>query len=484
MGTHKYGYVLIDSSAASPHYCVRHPSNSCWVIAFLVKMASLSVFKLLVVALLLSTLLSVDCSARLNSKRQKRVPIKPSSKGNNKFSNVNLPTDTSTVGFDTVASLNQTVLTCLVAQASVATFQAVNGLDIVAAVNATAAAARSAGFTTVDALLSPCPLCSVNATAQASRFAQYVTKSKLSVDNYWVSVTNQKWSNDTSTNTAFLQSYLTSILSLPKSGSVGILTSSPIWSRVTGGSTSFTNISGSTIMLWYATVDNQPNYTLLLQPSHPLRLRPSHPHLQQPSHPHLQQPSHPHLQQPNHQLRQLQNHQLRPQPSPLLLLARHRLLIFQVRHRRVTAQDRHRRVTAQDRHRRVTAQDHHLQVPPRLDPHRLRDRRIHIHTVELIPTVTVIHTLTVAPIPTVTATLLNLTATVDKLTAIQLIPDRILLLTLANILTLVHTLEPIHPVARTRQLDLIPQVILAVDHTLRVVPTLVVSVVLDRVRKR
>merc|ERR1711988_210727 len=183
---HKYGYVLIDSSAASPHYCVRHPSNSCWVIAFLVKMASLSVFKLLVVALLLSTLLSVDCSARLNSKRQKRVPIKPSSKGNNKFSNVNLPTDTSTVGFDTVASLNQTVLTCLVAQASVATFQAVNGLDIVAAVNATAAAARSAGFTTVDALLSPCPLCSVNATAQASRFAQYVTKSKLSVDNYWV----------------------------------------------------------------------------------------------------------------------------------------------------------------------------------------------------------------------------------------------------------------------------------------------------------
>ena len=131
---------------------------------------------------------------------------------------------------------------------------------------------------------------------------------------------------------------------------------------------------------------------------------------------------------------------------------------------------------------------------------------------ELIPTVTVIHTLTVAPIPTVTATLLNLTATVDKLTAIQLIPvsvkpslsnhswnfivfkfvrwsvhrlqDRILLLTLANILTLVHTLEPIHPVARTRQLDLIPQVILAVDHTLRVVPTLVVSAVLDRVRKR
>merc|ERR1712054_117337 len=260
MGTHKYGYVLIDSSAASPHYCVRHPSNSCWVIAFLVKMASLSVFKLLVVALLLSTLLSVDCSARLNSRCQKRVPIKPSSKGNNKFSNVNLPTDTSTVGFDTVASLNQTVLTCLVAQASVATFQAVNGLDIVAAVNATAAAARSAGFTTVDALLSPCPLCSVNAPAQASRFAQYVTKSKLSVDNYWVSVTNQKWSNDTSTNTAFLQIYLTSILSLPKSGSVGILTSSPIWSRVTGGSTSFTNISGSTIMLWYATVDNQPNY--------------------------------------------------------------------------------------------------------------------------------------------------------------------------------------------------------------------------------
>ena len=61
-------------------------------------------------------------------------------------------------------------------------------------------------------------------------------------------------------------------------------------------------------------------------------------------------------------------------------------------------------------------------TPPRLDPHRLRDRRIHIHTVELIPTVTVIHTLTVAPIPTVTATLLNLTATVDKLTAIQLIP--------------------------------------------------------------
>merc|ERR1712054_330924 len=153
------------------------------------------------------------------------------------------------VDVTSVEQLNSTSLSCLVQTNQVVgiAIQGVNG--IVVDTNL-----ASAGFTTVDVMMLPCPLCTINATAQAQKFLGYLQSNSVKFSTVWIRVTTyQKWDSDTSTNLAFIQGLVEPFQAA--SVSVGIFSSASIWNSVTGNSTAL-----SSLPLWYAVLDNNPSF--------------------------------------------------------------------------------------------------------------------------------------------------------------------------------------------------------------------------------
>jgi len=162
----------------------------------------------------------------------------------------------SGVGVDVSVPVTSSDFTCMKQQgvdyAIVRAWHSTGSFDTNAP--ATLAAAHSAGITSVDIYMFPCPTCG-NAANQVQTMISTLKSDGSQYNKLWFDIEGpQYWSTDTSTNVAFMTDLIKTATSLGVD--FGIYTSASQWQPIMGSST-----IGSPFDLWYAHYDNTKSFS-------------------------------------------------------------------------------------------------------------------------------------------------------------------------------------------------------------------------------
>jgi len=122
----------------------------------------------------------------------------------------------------------------------------------------TVANAHSAGMSSVDVYMFPCPKCSTSAATQVQQMVTSLKNNNVNYGTVWLDIEgSQYWSTSTTTNQNFFNGLVSQLKTEIGSAKIGVYTSSSQWNPIMGSSFH----GGSAYPLWYAHYDGVQSFS-------------------------------------------------------------------------------------------------------------------------------------------------------------------------------------------------------------------------------